>query len=1191
LKNYLLISIFLCPGVYAQSIENLNTSSGKTLQLSYETETDILSDFLSSANIYRYAKPGEILQNSLERRELELSDGRFGKALHIKHGWSVAKGTSNESGIDLDLTVATMWGDWHTKPHYWGSGKFSGDRGTIAFWVKTADLNSGIVFIQSSISWGRKEKDLLKIELNEDGKLSASIRDIYYQYHQIESHEPVWKNNEWQHIAVVYDKAYGLKLYHNNQLIASNWGDDAWWQVPLPGLFSPFLPESYYDEISFYNYPLDVDEISSLYISNSLLQKKEHNPVLDDAARERLLSSYGDINNLELPMLTAGEGVLSMKQTEIADCHDEKIPAWWVMDGRYELAWPHPYLLFTFILGDVDFHGDKLDIEFKEGETANYISLEGVLDDIRVNFGETEELDTNNQLIDLKDYPHFFYSSKLDMGNNASLHFPLVSGYGTPPGLVDKGSLNFPLSGKMRLHEVQLWNVTTKKEAFEADISWQLSCQKSAVSTLDERYSDALLKLKGAQDRTLFTSSSISGEADSEQVELPPLQSFHFIGPDLNPDMAIDKVAINFSVVPSIESDVLWVKLRDPANPSRIWAQTVVRIKFNKLHKPQKIAIELDPIDIMLAGQDRIWVELMFANKEQIETSMAPEIELLLSKDKEKSLSDYAFHEMIPTKMQYMKQYNYMPWLYNGERRIENGWSNFGGPYDMRYPPDAVLRHDPNNEIASIYRRITGERGYTYGGNFKSTFNQYEQVAISKNIPENAPSWAVWEREMYKKQLRTIHWIASMQREDGFFWGGCNDDTFIPLGYAGIPLMGDEISKNSFLKLYDGLEQIGIYKDGYCDVWPIDYLHVTDFITSRGLLFPYALGDPFVFERELKTAKVYRDIMENNNKERVKNGLSPYDLSSELARKDPKLWGEQTVLDYELTQIHWYWGKTPEPKPHHNIDRNEIARKMMNIAIKYDNTEEYNWTKAMRHTDRQGSAPGRQQLITAALGGRLPGRIEPHPHSMVVSWSNPDTDIARFVSYGDSKTVKANLYNFKTESQHMSMRLWRIQRGQYLLKVGRDIDNDGEIDSKRDILREEELKLDRFSTIDLTVPSQENIAIQLTLAKSKDKPVSLPDLAIHPVKDIEQVEGKLMVVIHNIGNGIAENINVEIMDRDDQVIEKKFIARLDAPVDLVPKIILLEFELQDEIWHKLVIDRQGLIEEIYEENNVAINTN
>jgi hypothetical protein len=650
-------------------------------------------------------------------------------------------------------------------------------------------------------------------------------------------------------------------------------------------------------------------------------QRNEHNQILDDAARERLLSVYGDINSLELPILSVGEGVLSMKQTEIADCHDEKIPAWWVMDGRYELAWPHPYLLFTFILGDVDFHGDKLDIEFKEGETANYISLEGVLEDIRVSSGEKEELDAKNQIIDLKDYPHFFYSSKLEMGNNSSLHFPLVSGYGTPPGLVDKGSLNFPLSGKMRLHEVQLWNVTTKTKVAEADIIWPLPYQKN-IASLDRRYLDAFLKLKGAESRTLFTGSNTSGVVGLDQVELAPLQPFHFISPDLNPDIAVDKISLNFSVIPEKESDVLWIKLRDPANPSRIWSQTVVRVNFNKSNKPQKIEIELDPIDIMLASNDRIWVELMFANKESILTSTVPEIRLQLSKDKEKSLSDYAFHEMIPSKMQYMKQYNYQPWLYNGERRIENSWSNFGGPYDMWYPPDAVLRHDPANEIAGIYRRITGERGYIYGGNFESSFTQNEKVSMSKNISSNAPSWAVWEREMYKKQLRTIQWIASMQREDGFFWGGCNDDTFIPLGYAGIPLMGDEVSKNSFLKLYDGLEQIGIYKDGYCDIWPIDYLHVTDFITSRGLLFPYALGDPYVFERELKTAKVYKDIMVNNNAERAKNDLPPFDRSSELARKDPKLWGEQTVLDYELTQIHWYWGKIPEPKPHQNIDRN-----------------------------------------------------------------------------------------------------------------------------------------------------------------------------------------------------------------------------------------------------------------------------
>ena len=501
MKKYLIIFLFVYSGAYAQDPEEVLVP-GNTLKLSYETEGDILSDFLSSASIYRKAKPGATLENSLERRQLDLSEGRFGKALHIKHGWSIAKGTNNESGIDLDLTVATMWGDWHTKPHYWGTGKFSNDRGSVAFWVKTADINPGLVFIQGSISWGRKERDLLRIDLSETGNISASIRDIYYQYHKIESKESVWENNTWQHIVVVYDKAYGLKLYHNNKLIASNWGNDAWWEAPMPGLFSPFLPESYYDEISFYDYPLDPDEISSLFNTNLISPKKEGDHEFDQAAKERLLSVYGDINSLEIPALTIGEGVLAMKQTEIANCHDEKIPAWWVMDGRYELAWPHPNLLFTFILGDADFHGDKLDIELKHGETANYLALEGVLEGVK-GFSLGKDTGEKNNIVDLENYANFFYSKALEIESGSALHFPLVTGYGTPPGLIDKGSLNFPLSGKMRIHEVQLWNVTTKEEESEVDLRWPLTSHPD-ITALGDRYYDALLKLKGAQARTLL---------------------------------------------------------------------------------------------------------------------------------------------------------------------------------------------------------------------------------------------------------------------------------------------------------------------------------------------------------------------------------------------------------------------------------------------------------------------------------------------------------------------------------------------------------------------------------------------------------------------------------------------------------------------------------------------------------------
>ena len=1188
MKRFILIFLLIFFVLSAFEKDTAPDFSGVTLHLSYETDADILSDFISSADVYRCAKTGEILENPLTKRKLELSNGKFGKALHVKDGWSVAKGTTNESGMDLDLIVATMWGDWRTKPHYWGSGKFHGDRGSIAFWVKTSDLNPGMVFIQGSIAWGRKERDLLRIDLNEDGKLSASIRDTFYKYHKIESQNPVWRNDKWQHIVVVWDHAYGMKLYHSGELIASNWGKDAWWQTPLPGLFSPFLPESYYDEIFFFDYPLKQAEIKSLYTSNSIPKRNDEKILLDDSAKERLLSSYADIDKLELPVLNADKNILSLKQTKIADCHDEKIPAWWIMDGRYELAWPHPYLLFTFILGDVDFHSTKVDIDLQAGETANYISLEGVLDGIEAISGEEGAFDDKNKTIDLNNYRYNFYSQKLDMGNNTSLHFPLVKGYGTPPGLIDKGSLNLPLSGKMRLHEVQLWNVTTKKQSTGADIIWKLPYQENA-SALDNRYFDALRKLKGPQERTLFMSSNTSKNPDLAFVELSPLQSFHFFCPDLNPDIAIDKIALNFSVIPEKKSDVMWIKLRDPANPSRIWAQTVIRINFNQIHKPNKIELEIDINDIMLASENRLWIELMFADKEKIATDIIPEIRVTISKDKEKSLADYSYNEMIPAKMQYMKEYNYQPWLFNGARISDTGWSNFGGPFDMWYPPHAVLRINPNDEIAGIYKRMTGERGSTYGGTYTPVFNQHEKVTISKNIMPDTPAWAIWEREMYKKQLRTIHWIVSTQRRDGSFWGGYNDDTFFLLGYSGIPLMGDEIVKKSFLKLYDGIEKAGIYKNGYCDIWPIDYLHITDFITSRGLLFPYAPGDPHVFEREMMTAKVYKDLMEKNNAERAKEGLPPYDLLSKSNKSDPKLWGENTVRDYELMQIHWYWGKTPQPKPYRIKSRKTIAREIMNISNKYDKTEEYKFTKSMRHTDVQGSAPGRQQLITAALGGKLPGRIEILPHSIAVGWDNPDPDIARLVNYADEKAVKLNLYNFKPEPQNISMRLYRIMKGEYQLKVGKDINDDGEIDSDKDILRSEKLRLSRFSKISLNIPAGENITVQLELLKKIDRPENLPDLAIQPKRDIKQRHDKLTVTVHNIGDGDAQNVKITALDANENILAEKIIPKIKAPIDLVPKMESVEFNLGSKKWYEIVIDRDNNIEEIYEENNQVIN--
>jgi len=151
-------------------------------------------------------------------------------------------------------------------------------------------------------------------------------------------------------------------------------------------------------------------------------------------------------------------------------------------------------------------------------------------------------------------------------------------------------------------------------------------------------------------------------------VELGPLETFHFFGPDMNPDLPVDKVGLAFTIVPTTATDTLWLSLRDPANPSRIWSKAVVRLEFAAAGKPQEVRIALDPIDLMLAAEDRLWLEMRLAEggKILLDPASAPRLGVAVGRDREKSLAEYAAWEMTPARMQYIKEYNYQPWLFTG---------------------------------------------------------------------------------------------------------------------------------------------------------------------------------------------------------------------------------------------------------------------------------------------------------------------------------------------------------------------------------------------------------------------------------------------------------------------------------------------------------------------------------------------
>lgn len=1145
----------------------------------FENDAELLSDFVSQSPKYR-----TMGREGLTERRLGISPGRFGNCVHIEDGWPISKGAWNESGLDCDLIVATMWGEWHKKPHFWGAGAFHGERGTVAFWVKKERLHPGIVFMQGSVAWGRKERDLFTVEADESGRVSAHIRDIQSVYHRVESRDPVWVDNEWQHITVAYDRAYGMKLYHNGRLVGSTWGEDAWWMTTYPGLFSPFLPESWYDEICFFDSPLTDEQVLSLFESNTV-DLAVPAPLTDSAARARLLGTYGDLDLLELPTVRAGSPGLRLTQAAVADCSDGPIPAWWVFDGRYELAWPHPYRLFTFIVGDADYHGTKVDIALGPGARPNYISFEGNLSGLRLLEGRSGLFDEERPLIALSEYNPLFYSQRIELEAGRSLRVPLIKGYGMPEDL--EGSARLPLSGPTRIHEIHLWRAEENRTAKSADeYVWFLSplIQDGAF----QRYEPALRKLKAAGERTVVPSAS-SIASQTTVLRLEPMQAVHFASPGMTPDLALDALSLTLLITPSSPSDTLWFRVRDPANPSRIWAMACVRAEFEQAGTPQPVSITMDITDLLLACEDRVLVEMVSATGCGLVFG-DPECPAMLSArvstDRKASLLQYTQHALLPARMQYSKQYNYRPWRFTGEHVSIQTWNVFGGPYDMAYPPLAVLRHAPDNRTALFYQTLLFDR--TWFGTIESR-EPRRPMAIA--AAADAPAWAVWQRELYALSKRIAHWITEQQRDDGTFWGGANDDTFIPLGWAALPLLGDEPTRRSWLRLYDGIEALGIFHDGYCDIWPIDPLHITDFIASRGLMIAFALGDPAVLERELRTAERYAERMNATNEKRAAQGLPL--LTGDRSQRGIEGASNIDTMEAEIfrhskTHVLGYVGLTPAPEPYRLTDRIGMAKQMMDAVQQTDETAVFGFTEARVHTDNQRGI-ARDTLIAAALGGRVQGYLEPFPPSIAVSWEDVETeDLARLVTYADDKTLRLNLYNFREEPVTATLRVWRLRNGRYRLAIGPDGNDDGEID-ERDLERTD-VVLRRFSAIPITAPPRRNIVVALSLEAPLPQPETLPDLAISPRDVVRDSDGSLRAVVHNIGAAAAERVMVAGVDKRGTIVASHTIEHINTPVvDLAAQRAEVRFDADSSARiARISIDPDNLVEEIFEENNTVV---
>lgn len=1092
-------------------------------------------------------------KKTLEERKIDFPAGKFGRGIRMREIPSPPD-VDNMTGIDLDLVTAVIFNTrpgnemGYNQPFIWGGGRINARLGAVAFWAKGELPFSGALFEQTAISFGRKERDLLGIVVNDDQKLTAYLTDARYVRHELNTNT-TWDTQAWNHVVLNWDWANGMEFWVNGKKIASSWNKQFWFETALPGLFHLPAAGITYDELYLIDRPISENEIKSLMESNTAPENDDVFYARNDYDLHKIAEISGASRIDKLPAVHPGEKIL-LEEIWPDEVADGKIPGWYVMDGRNEMAWPHPYAMFTIIPGDADFHAEKVDITTPSDAKVNYITASGNLTNVR--FKATN--DRSEQLADLFDVPsgdHFFYGSTINTIHGATFHVPFTERYGTPEGF--SGDIRVPLSGEKRIHNIGLYHYQNLL-LDSVQPPGKKMVVKIARTPLDNRSVFAIHSLTSRDERQIaIATSDKESQTENRDVNIGAFSRLNILSEPYVMDKGIQSLTLSIPIKTEHESEALFIRVRDPAVPSRVWNQFAVKLQgFNDNFS--RLVITIDFQDIVVAEGDRLWMDLGAAGNTEIRLGEGENIAEFYVEEVASyiSVDEYAEKEIIPANMQYGKMYEFMPWQFTGKTVSLLSPYSYGGPFDMILPALAINRVKPDHFVANYLIRVSG-LDYKDG-----------QVIDPKNIPlitvpnpYGAPDWAVYMRDFNIKRHAIADWWSENQNPDGQLGGGWNDDVmFLSFHQPDLPLDGNENARYVIDAAQTGLEATRYFKDGYCNVFPMDRMHIGDFISERYNTIVNNLGQAHAFEREMESARW-------------------------LGKPDeiPKNYYEDAFKS-SVNAINWYWGKDMPQNAYQSKSLAELTAEFRRYTSVLDDYSFYRFTASNVHRD-DFSPYGANAMYTYLLGGKRGTRLDAHLE-LAVTWPlGGGPDVSRVVLYADNISLTVVAYSFDEKMRKLGMQLARIENGQYQISMYEDPNGMGEVG---DLIWQKTKHLKRFDVVELPIPPRTPVLIKIELLTFDEQVKELADLAIDPWDAIFD-NGTVTCVVHNIGNKAAQKIKVKLFDGD-ILVQEKMITDIDAPIDFNAKRKELTFQnIPYSANLRIYIDPDDEIAEILEENN------
>jgi len=751
--------------------------------------------------------------------------------------------------------------------------------------------------------------------------------------------------------------------------------------------------------------------------------------------------------------------------------------------------------------------------------------------------------------------------------------------------------LRLPLSGDLRLHEVGLFNVSeqnvSEKPGDKKMYLWYNYFQK-----IDSpRYEQALKVFKPGSQGHFFTLSAdpcispyalIKGgktpgriiRSLKMDVYLPPMEPVSIISDPVTGKAAYNTLILDMNILSLSDDNVLSIRLLDPAVPSHTWTHAEVRLdgftgKSGRLH----LALKFDPV--CLVDDDRIWLELLSTDGVTVDfedIEHPPTVTLRPETNWAEAEPVYAMKTLRPAIMTYGRSFEYIPWMWDNRMPDVDAPVNFGGQFDMAYPWQAVLKVNPGNKIANIYRAYTDITDPSAPPRQRVAYPFGRYPADMDNLPDkhysaprNAPDWAVYFREFQTFRNRIATWWRHHQRSDGQAGGGWNDDTLIFSRALGdMPLDSNPDALALYNNAFDGFDRTNYFKDGYCRIYPIDRLHNGDFVRERYKSLIYNLGDPRSATWAMEEAWHWGK-----------------------PEKTPVNYGNGRAFLFGKDVLEWYWGKRRSDSPYRMTNLPRITEELRKSAAAANDTTLWRFTEAWCHSDDQ-SPYGVYNMLTILLGG-WGSRSRKEDSNVTVTvgvgWiEGGGPDMARLVEYSGNDGLRVSMYSFSTHKRTVVARLYRLEPGTYTVTLKTDSDGN---DSYETTVSEERKDFARFDRLSVTVPPKVPAVLDIKQIGKALDPGDLPDLAVSDYY-VERKGRDVIVTVHNIGSAPSGPFTVSLIAENGEEITRVQAESIPGAEDFVPKqakITLSKAPKKGKF--TIIVDMDNAIREIFEENNVC----